>query len=80
MAMCGNSIGQGDEYTDKKDPMLHGMQTVMINQNPMGLLYMDVLTVGVVRYFACLSQGRKVMLITSHRIFWRLLKNMADAQ
>ena len=31
-----------------KYPVLHGMQTVMINQNPMGLLYIGVLIVGVV--------------------------------
>ena len=33
-----------------------------------------------IRYFGCLSQRGTVILITSHRIFWRLLKNMADAQ
>ena len=54
-ALCRNTM---------KDSMLHGMQMVMINQNPTGnLLYLGVLTVGVVRYFGCLSQRRTVILI-----------------
>ena len=35
---------------------------------------------GVVRYFGCLSQGQTSILMTTHCILRRLLKNMVDAQ
>ena len=48
-----------------KDSMRHCMQTDMINQKPMGLLYMGVLTVGVVTMYFEGDKGKRVR-ITFH--------------